>query len=144
MTQQEPSQSEKETGALLRHGVDLFNRREWFACHEAFETVWRAESAPYRDVYKALVQVAAAMFHAQSGNQHGAWRLLRRARALLQTQGDAGVREARVTLGSLTAWLHELPVADVGSESLPEAGTGASATIDVPHMGAHVMLGLTF
>ncbi len=93
--------------ALLAQGMALFNAGEWLASHEAFELLWRAEPAAHRDIYKALVQVAAAMHHAGRENHRGARRLLGRASELFAVQGT-GCPEAGVDVGALAAQVHRL------------------------------------
>ena len=39
---------------LLR-GIEQFNQREYFACHETLELIWRAEPGPIRTLYNSSV-----------------------------------------------------------------------------------------
>lgn len=45
----------------FRRGVDLFNRREYFASHEAWEEIWRAAPEREKKFLGALIQVATAL-----------------------------------------------------------------------------------
>lgn len=63
----------------LRAGIILFNAGLFFECHEFLEDVWRATSGPDRDFYHGIIQVAAAFYHFEKGNQHGAGTLLGKA-----------------------------------------------------------------
>jgi hypothetical protein len=47
----------------MRRGVDLFNRGDFFASHEAFEEIWRSTTPEPRDLFQGLVQVAAGLHH---------------------------------------------------------------------------------
>lgn len=71
-------------------GLVLFDFGLFFACHEYFEGLWRESAGPRRDFYHGLVQLAAAFYHHEKGNRHGAVTLLRRAVRRLQ----AGTAEA--------------------------------------------------
>jgi predicted metal-dependent hydrolase len=67
----------------VRRGAALFNAGLFFECHELFEDAWRASAPPERLFYHGLVQAAAACYHAEKGNTHGAAVLLDKARAKL-------------------------------------------------------------
>src|SRR2546427_11349983 len=61
--------------AVLDHARELFNAGEYWAAHEALETVWRSiisdgDAAAAR-VWQGLIQAAAALLHQQRGNSHG-------------------------------------------------------------------------
>ena len=58
--------------AVLDRARELFNAGDYWAAHEALETVWRSiisdGAAP---VWQGLIQAAAALLHWQRGNRHG-------------------------------------------------------------------------
>ncbi len=60
----------------LRRGAALFNGRLFFECHEYLEAPWRATSGPGKGFYHGIVQVAAAFYHYEKPNLHGARTLL--------------------------------------------------------------------
>jgi len=62
----------------LAHGIDLFNRREFFVCHEALEEIWTHERDPRRLFLQSLIHFAVAFYHYQRGNPVGATRQLRK------------------------------------------------------------------
>ena len=68
----------------LHSGIILFNAGLFFECHEFLEGVWRATAGPDRDFYHGIIQVAAAFYHFEKGNQHGARTLLGKALAKLE------------------------------------------------------------
>lgn len=76
-------------GNLLA-GCDEFNSALFFECHERFEEIWQLESGPVRDLYKGLIQVAAAFVHLQRGKFIGGERLLRTALAYLAPYRETG------------------------------------------------------
>ncbi len=64
---------------LLLEGVALFNRGEFYECHEVLEEAWRQEMRPCRHLYQGLLQVGVALHHVQQGNEAGARKVLHRA-----------------------------------------------------------------
>jgi uncharacterized protein len=62
----------------VRHGIDLFNRREFFVCHEVLEEVWTHERGPRRLFLQAVIHFAVALYHEGRGNPVGAERQLRK------------------------------------------------------------------
>ncbi len=73
--------------ALVRQGVALFDHGSYWHAHEAWEQVWREERAPNRHFLKGLIQVAAALHHANAGRHAVGTRLLDRARTHLDAHG---------------------------------------------------------
>jgi len=62
-------------------GIDLYHAGFLWEAHEQWESVWRASSDPVqRDFLQGLVQIAASVLKARSGNARGAAKLARRAR----------------------------------------------------------------
>lgn len=57
-------------------GVELFNQREWYAAHDAFEALWHDTEDPERRWLQGIVQIAVAMVHVERGNHNGALILL--------------------------------------------------------------------
>jgi len=57
-------------------GAALFNAGLYFEAHELLETTWRAAAGPERDFYHGIVQAAAAFYHFEKRNMHGARTLL--------------------------------------------------------------------
>jgi predicted metal-dependent hydrolase len=56
---------------LLR-GIELFNERAYFECHEVLETVWNQERDPVRTLYKGILQVGVGCYHLLRRNYKGA------------------------------------------------------------------------
>lgn len=65
--------------ALLDRGIHLFNRGEFFACHEVLEEAWTPERGPRRLFLQALIHIAVGFYHHGRGNPVGAIRQLRKA-----------------------------------------------------------------
>jgi uncharacterized protein len=51
--------------------IELFNAREFFACHDVLEEIW-SETLDGREFYQGLIHAAVALFHFGEGNLGGA------------------------------------------------------------------------
>ncbi len=60
----------------IRRGAALLNAGLFFECHEYLEGPWRATNGPEKSFYHGIVQVAAAFYHYEKRNLHGARTLL--------------------------------------------------------------------
>lgn len=67
----------------FERGLDLFNRGQFFECHEAWEEVWKRSDGDEKLFYQGLIQAAVAMLHAQRGNLQGARSILEKSLAKL-------------------------------------------------------------
>lgn len=63
--------------AELLQGIDLFNRQEYFACHEVLEDAWNVERGEVRILYKGILQVGVGCYHLLRHNYRGATAKLR-------------------------------------------------------------------
>lgn len=63
----------------LRDGIELFNRGEYFAAHEALEDAWREGPSEEKQFLQGLVQAAVGMHHFSKRNLEGARGVLARA-----------------------------------------------------------------
>jgi predicted metal-dependent hydrolase len=62
-----------------KRGLDLVERREYFAAHEELETAWRAAADEERDFFQGLVHVAVAWYQAGRGRPVATARQLEKA-----------------------------------------------------------------
>jgi predicted metal-dependent hydrolase len=123
---------------LLVRGIEEFNQREFFECHETLEVAWRLERHPIRYLYQGILQVGVGYYHLGRGNFHGAITKLRTGCDLLEffrprCQGvevEALVAAARRSREQL----HTL-----GRERIGEFDPGLLPTIALagPHPAAH-------
>ncbi|MFN0147149.1 MAG: DUF309 domain-containing protein [Dehalococcoidia bacterium] len=74
----------------LRQACAEFNGGRYFECHETLEEIWQEEAGDVRDLYKGLIQVAAAFVHLTRGNYVGADRLSRTALGYLAPYRPGG------------------------------------------------------
>jgi predicted metal-dependent hydrolase len=67
----------------LIEGIRQFNRGEYYDCHETLEGIWRDEQGKIRDLYKGILQIGVAIYHAKRSNLRGATRLVSSGMELL-------------------------------------------------------------
>jgi hypothetical protein len=89
----------------LGHGIELFNRAEFFNAHEVLEDVWRAAPAEEKKFLQGMIQVAVALYHHGNGNSIGARSVLRRGFRNLSRypEGFGGIRLTTL-LHSISDW----------------------------------------
>ena len=67
-----------------QQGIEQFNRREFFDCHESWEQIWLPAPEPDKTFLQGIIQVACAFHHELRGNRAGAESLLRRGLAKIE------------------------------------------------------------
>ena len=84
----------------LQHGIDLFNRRDFFVCHEVLEEIWTHETGPRRLFLQSLIHFAVAFYHHGRGNPVGAVRQLRKGlnKVAFSVPAREGIDTARLHL----------------------------------------------
>ena len=60
----------------LHIALNLFNNREWYEAHDAFEEIWNSVDGDERQVIQGILQVSVSQFHLSKGNLNGATILL--------------------------------------------------------------------
>ena len=89
---------QKDAATLFDEGIELFNRCEFFDCHEVLEEIWTPTKQPDRWFLQSLIHFAVGFYHHQRGNFAGATRQLRKG--LRKIQGYlpewGGVRTAAI------------------------------------------------
>jgi predicted metal-dependent hydrolase len=63
---------QEEPPPELLRGIEQFNHREYFECHETLEGIWIKEPRPIRTFYKGVLQVGVGCYHLLRGNYRGA------------------------------------------------------------------------
>ena len=53
-------------------GVQQFNQREYYACHDTLEAIWMEASEPEKTFYQGILQIAVALYHLSNQNLRGA------------------------------------------------------------------------
>jgi uncharacterized protein len=57
-------------------GIDEFNAREYYACHDTLEALWMDSIDPDKRFYQGVLQIAVACYHLHNRNWRGAVTLL--------------------------------------------------------------------
>jgi predicted metal-dependent hydrolase len=109
---------------LLKRGIRLFNKGEFFQCHEVLEEAWTAEVGPRRLFLQALIHLAVGLYHCERGNPAGASSQLKKGihKLVLYLPSCEGIDTARLRREALAA--------------LERMEAGATATI-YPQIYAH-------
>lgn len=95
--------------ARLAESIALFNRGEWYACHDGLEELWHETQGPCRPLLQGLLQAAVAQLHLERGNQRGATVLIGEGLGRLERCGDRGLGIELIPLRrSLRLWLEAL------------------------------------
>jgi uncharacterized protein len=72
------------TQGALAEGLRLYQEGEFFAAHEAWESVWLESQEPEKMFLQGLIQVTAAFHHLQRNNPLGTALLLKAALGRLE------------------------------------------------------------
>jgi predicted metal-dependent hydrolase len=99
-----------ESELALEHGIDQFNRREYYAAQEAWQTLWNEAVGAPREMLQGLIQLAAAFYKLQVGEPSGTVKLLEQALGRLDAGRDLaegmGIKIAPL-LESSRLWLEQ-------------------------------------
>ena len=60
----------------LAEGIALFNRGEYYACHDALEAIWMEAPSAEKPFYQGILQIAVGLYHLGNHNWRGAMTLL--------------------------------------------------------------------
>ena len=77
-----------EADPQLAEAIALFNRGEWYACHDRLEDLWHQCQGPERQALQGLLQIAVAQLHLQRDNRRGATVLLGEGLGRLKPYGS--------------------------------------------------------
>jgi uncharacterized protein len=53
-------------------GIELFNTKEFFDCHDVWEELWHDERGEARRFLQGMIQAAVGCYHLSNGNTTGA------------------------------------------------------------------------
>jgi uncharacterized protein len=62
----------RDAQALFNRGIELFNRCEFYECHEVLEELWTGTHQPERWFVQSLIHFAVGFHHHQKDNAVGA------------------------------------------------------------------------
>jgi uncharacterized protein len=99
------------TQGALAEGLRLYDAGEFFAAHEAWESVWLPAQEPEKTFLQGLIQVTAAFHHWQRENRLGTSRLLRAALGRLERYPACfGGISVDLLCDDIRVWLRALEV----------------------------------
>ena len=72
----------------MGEAIALFDRGEWYACHDLIEDLWHQCQGPDRQALQGLLQIAVAHLHLERSNLRGATVLLGEGLGRLKPYGN--------------------------------------------------------
>lgn len=106
-------------------GIEEFNQRLFFECHETLEEIWLEDHGNDRKFYQGIIQIAAGYFKWEQGVPAGAIKLWRTGLEKIQAYGP-------VHLGiNLESLVEEVNKNLAELESFQQTG-GPSPLLDIP------------
>ena len=114
------SQFDQSHLEVIENGILLFNEQKYWECHEDLEHHWLEEPGPLRNVYWAVIQVAAAMIHYRESNLLGARGLIYKAKQKFdrveQFHVESELLDAELSWAELKKMVREVPPEPVLSD----------------------------
>lgn len=104
---------------LARHGIEEFNRGEYFEQHELLEQAWMAEPRAVREMYQGILQIGVAFLQIERDNWAGAVKMFRRGLPRLRTLPPVCQGVAIAPFRAAAEQIH-WEVTDLGPERLGE------------------------
>ena len=105
--------------AALLHGIEEFNRGQFFEQHETLEGIWITEPDAVRYLYQGILQVGVGFYHWKRGNWRGAVAKLRQGLLKLEPYRPACMTIDIERLVAETARLLER-LEELGPDRLPD------------------------
>lgn len=103
----------------LLHGIEQFNRGEYWECHETLEALWVAEPREVRDLFQGILQVGVAFHHLKHNNYSGAIKMFRRGLPRLRNLPEVCQGVYVLELATASRDIHDA-VLDLGPDRLAE------------------------
>lgn len=82
----------------LDHAILLFNRGDWYDCHDCLEELWHETSGATRSILQGILQIAIAELHHERGNLRGSTILMGEGLGRIQGNRDGGLNLDLATL----------------------------------------------
>ncbi|HEY9677170.1 MAG TPA: DUF309 domain-containing protein [Drouetiella sp.] len=117
--------TEDEREKLFFEGVEQFNKREFFDCHETLEHLWTHDRSDERELIQGIIQIAVGYYHFLRENHVGALKLLRR--------GLERVKKYEPRCMSLNIQKFAKDVS-VNIEEIDRMETGTHGSINIPQI----------
>nr|YP_002048924.1 hypothetical protein PCC_0265 [Paulinella chromatophora]ACB42714.1 hypothetical protein PCC_0265 [Paulinella chromatophora] len=85
------SSSDLYRDSRLFQGIELFNKQQWYHCHDTFESIWFELSGNERAIIQLFLQITVACLHIERGNSKGAAIILGESLASLKSFNSSGL-----------------------------------------------------
>lgn len=101
-------------------GIDLFNRQEFYDCHDTIEEIWLEAASDEQPFLQGIIQSAVAFHHYQQGNWGAARSMFRLALEKLEPYPEIheGIRLGDL-IRQLKCWREALDQAIAGGHRIP-------------------------
>jgi hypothetical protein len=67
----------------VQKGIEQFNNRAFYRCHDSIEEAWIDEPGDVRLMYQGLLQISVAFYHVQQANWRGLVKMMARGKGKL-------------------------------------------------------------
>lgn len=96
--------SNEQKKKLYEEGIDVFNKEDFYECHEVLEKVWLQDQGPDRLFYQGIIQVAACFHHISRKKLYEASKVLQLGLEKLKDYPDIYLRLELGTLKNQLKW----------------------------------------
>lgn len=114
-------------------GVEQFNSRQFYACHDTLEALWIEALEPEKTFYQGILQIAVALYHLGNENIRGAAILLgegsNRLRRYPSIYGGVNVDKLLDQSTALLSIVQQLSL-----EQVPSVDLSANTTLPIPEI----------
>lgn len=117
-------------------GVEQFNQKQFYACHDTLEALWMEATEPEKTFYQGILQVAVALYHLSNSNFRGAVILLgegiNRLRRYPSTYAGIDVDELLNSSAALLKILQQAEHHKVDNNALVKLAAGIASNSENP------------
>ncbi|MEB3213867.1 MAG: DUF309 domain-containing protein [Leptolyngbyaceae bacterium] len=100
-------------------GIEQFNQREFYACHDTLEAIWMDAKSSEKNFYQGILQIAVALYHLGNHNWKGCVILMgegiHRLRGFLPHYEDVDVQGLVIHTSQLLQAIQESGADHVGA-----------------------------
>lgn len=102
---------EEDLPEAFWQGVEQFNQRQFYACHDTLEALWIEAVEPDKKFYQGILQIAVGIYHLGNHNWRGAVILMgegiNRLRSYPPVYGGIDIEQFLTQTVQLLKWLQE-------------------------------------
>lgn len=117
-------------------GVEQFNSRQFYACHDTLEALWMEATEPDKTFYQGILQIAVALYHLGNSNWRGAVILLgegiNKLRRYPDTYAGIDVDELLISSAAMLTALQAAGPEKIGDWILDNGGIALPEALQLP------------